>query len=1094
MEATNDNKETKEAKEIKIDENYSSRTIITYGLETVKKISALKVFIFGLRGLGIEVAKNIILNGCQEVSIYDPNIVKINDLGSNFYLSEEDVGKKRRDEACIKKLAELNPYITISQSNIEQKKDIKEYIDKFCEAIKRFNVVVITELQTMFFIAQIDNFCRNNNIKLIYSFCFGLVGYIFVDFGVFHIIDDENGKETGTYLIKSISKDKEGTVVIDNIQGTNNLNIGDGDYVRFKDVEGMVELNDAKKDFMIRLEDFQTFKIGDTSQFSDYIKGGVAYQIKKPVCKQYFDFGLRSAIISDPMHKFNPADYTKKGRPELLYLILTGIHDYYVSHEYKLPELNNQEQADEICKKVKEMYDSTKEQKIPWYAEIQDFDEKLVKNVIKWSAANVQPVCGFFGGIVAQEIIKATGKYIPIDQWFIQDFLEVTENIKDDADRKLKNCRYDDQIAIFGNEIQDKIHKTNIFMIGAGATGCEFLKNFGMMGFCTDKDAKFVVTDNDNIEISNLNRQFLFRKKDVGKSKSLVAIKSVKEMNPEFNGEGLQLKICSETDNVFNEDFWNKQDIVIFAVDSAEARNYIDSKIIYFQKPAIDSGTLGIKARSQVIIPHQTLTYADTKSNSPTTQTKIPMCTLRHFPSLIQHCIEWSRDCFSGYFGDKINTIKLFFSDYDTFKQDIYKKGSPKYQLDSLNDIKIFIDMIVKKDLKKICEYAVDEYTTNFDHKIQQLLISYPPDYKDKNGNDFWVGSKKLPHPIPYNPEDDLCLEYVYKLVFILSHALGIEFSKEEMNKENIKQITKGIKIKEMNKDFEKIDINKEEEDEKNKQNNNQPQQNTEELTIEQIEKNSEEQKKAKEKLEEIFKELDTMKKDDYDFNKICPEEFEKDHDENGHIDFINAGANLRARNYNIDKCDRNITKKIAGNIIPTIITTTATVAGTASMQLYTLLQTHERKYFRNCFMTLSNAFFFFSEPLEPVKMVDEEYSERTRGPIKAIPEGWNIWDTIEIKGPKTCGELIDEFKNKYNVNVDMLAGNGELFLNLLFESAKKKLGLKIEDVYETSKKKKIEKNYLLIQIFGNVPKTEIGGKTFENVSAYIPPIKYYFK
>ena len=1085
--------EEKEPKEIKIDENYQSRTIITYGLETVKKISALKVFIYGLRGVGIEVAKNIILNGCEEVSIYDPNIVKINDLGSNFYLSEEDVGKKRRDEACIKKLAELNPYITISKLNIEERPDIKEYIVQFCEKIKKFNVVVITELQTMFFIAQIDSFCRNNNIKLIYSFCFGLVGYIFVDFGPMHIIDDENGKELGTYLIKSISKDKEGTVVIDNIQGTNNLNIGDGDYVKFKDVEGMVELNDPQKDFMIKLEDYQTFKIGDTSNFSDYIKGGVAYQIKKPILKQYFDFGLRSAIISDPMHKFNPSDYTKKGRPELLYLILTGIHDYYITHEYKLPELNNQEQADEICGKIKEMYNSTKEQKIPWYSEMQDFDEKLVKNVIKWSAANIQPVCGFFGGIVAQEIIKSTGKYIPIDQWFIQDFLEIAENIKDDADRKLKNCRYDDQIAIFGNEIQDKIHKTNIFMIGAGATGCEFLKNFGMMGFCTDKDAKYTVTDNDNIEISNLNRQFLFRKKDVGKSKALVAINSVKEMNPEFNGEGLQLKICPETDNVFNEDFWNKQDIVIFAVDSAEARNYIDSKIIYYQKPAIDSGTLGIKARSQVIIPHQTLTYADTKSNAPTVPTKIPMCTLRHFPSLIQHCIEWSRDCFSGYFGDKINTIKLFFSDYNTFKQDIYRKGSPKFQLDSLNNLKIFIDMIVHKDLKKMCEYAVDEYTINFEHKIQQLLISYPPDYKDKTGNDFWVGSKKIPHPLPYNPDDDLCLEYVFKLVFILSHALGIEFSKEEMNKENIKKITKGIKIKEMDKNFEKIDINKEEEEEKNKE-NNQTQQKKEELSIEEIEKNSEEQKKAKEKLEEIFKELDAINKKDYDPKKICPEEFEKDHDENGHIDFINAGANLRARNYKIDECDRNKTKKIAGNIIPTIITTTATIAGTASMQLYTLLQTHERKYFRNCFMLLSNAFFFFSEPLEPVKMVDTEYSERTRGPMKAIPEGWNIWETIDIKGPKTCGELIDEFKNKYNVNVDMLAGNGELFLNLIFESAKKKLGLKIEDAYESTKKKKIEKNYLLIQVFGNVPKTEIEGKTFENVSAYIPPIKYYFK
>ena len=281
-------------------------------------------------------------------------------------------------------------------------------------------------------------------------------------------------------------------------------------------------------------------------------------------------------------------------------------------------------------------------------------------------------------------------------------------------------------------------------MIGAGATGCEFLKNFGMMGFCTDKNAKYVVTDNDNIEISNLSRQFLFRKKDVGKSKSIVAINSIKEMNPEFNGEGLQLKVCKETENYFNEDFWSKQDFIIFAVDSTEARNYIDSKIIDFQKPAIDSGTSGIEARSQIIIPHQTQTYADTKSNTPTQVTKIPVCTLRHFPSMIQHCIEWSRDCFSGYFGDKINSIKLFFADYNSFKQDISRKGSPKYQLDTLNDIKIFIDMIIKKDLKKICEYAVDEYTKNFDHKIQHLLISYPPDYKDKNGADFWVAQKKF--------------------------------------------------------------------------------------------------------------------------------------------------------------------------------------------------------------------------------------------------------------------------------------------------------------------------------------------------------------
>lgn len=82
------------AQEKKIDEDLNSRAIFTYGLETMQKLSEMKVLIIGMRGLGIEVAKNIILNGLDELSIYDPNPVKINDLGSNFYLSESDVGKK----------------------------------------------------------------------------------------------------------------------------------------------------------------------------------------------------------------------------------------------------------------------------------------------------------------------------------------------------------------------------------------------------------------------------------------------------------------------------------------------------------------------------------------------------------------------------------------------------------------------------------------------------------------------------------------------------------------------------------------------------------------------------------------------------------------------------------------------------------------------------------------------------------------------------------------------------------------------------------------------------------------------------------------
>ena len=76
---------TKNEEEIKVDDDLYSRTIFTYGMETMKKLSTMKVLIVGMRGLGIETAKNIILNGPEEVDIFDPSLVKINDLGSNFF-------------------------------------------------------------------------------------------------------------------------------------------------------------------------------------------------------------------------------------------------------------------------------------------------------------------------------------------------------------------------------------------------------------------------------------------------------------------------------------------------------------------------------------------------------------------------------------------------------------------------------------------------------------------------------------------------------------------------------------------------------------------------------------------------------------------------------------------------------------------------------------------------------------------------------------------------------------------------------------------------------------------------------------------------
>jgi len=71
---------------------------------------------------------------------------------------------------------------------------------------------------------------------------------------------------------------------------------------------------------------------------------------------------------------------------------------------------------------------------------------------------------------------------------------------------------------LLGDEFVDRASRCNSFVVGAGALGCEFIKMFALMGVGTKGET--FVTDDDNIEISNLNRQFLFRRKHVGQNKS----------------------------------------------------------------------------------------------------------------------------------------------------------------------------------------------------------------------------------------------------------------------------------------------------------------------------------------------------------------------------------------------------------------------------------------------------------------------------------------------------------------------------------------------------------------------------------------------
>lgn len=213
--------------------------------------------------------------------------------------------------------------------------------------------------------------------------------------------------------------------------------------------------------------------------------------------------------------------------PEQLHIILNSLYAFHAKH-HRVPRLLNQEDAAELQSIVKE-YLSGKMEIEGEDFKVEKVDEQLVQNVAFFAETQISPVSSFWGGIITQEVVKMTGKYTPLRQWLHHEFFEVLP--EGQVSRTLSNDRYQDYHIIFGDEFVRRASESSSFVIGAGALGCEFIKMFALMGLSTRK-GKLSVTDDDNIEISNLNRQFLFRKQHVGKNKSETACSVGKGINP----------------------------------------------------------------------------------------------------------------------------------------------------------------------------------------------------------------------------------------------------------------------------------------------------------------------------------------------------------------------------------------------------------------------------------------------------------------------------------------------------------------------------------------------------------------------------------
>jgi ubiquitin-activating enzyme E1 len=898
-----------------IDESLYSRQLYAIGKETMQSLINSKVMIVGIDSLATEICKNIILMGVGTITLADGDVkISDNDYG-NYYITENDIGKKRSD-ILGKRLGELNNNCVINK-----------YSGKITEQIiSKYDMIVFIDFKFDEFHFKINEYCRNKNIKTIFTQSRGFFGFIFCDFCNYKT-NDQNGEKIKSGLILSCNDKICVTDKDHDMTNNTKISINNNIYEIIKVIN--------TREFVI---DKEPDNLGEYQEIKDILQ---------------LNYKSLQESIKEPEFIFT--DFSDFDAPLKL-------------HDINVKILSNQ-------------YDKL------------NLEDTFTQKILGGYDGQLTPVNSIIGGLVAHNIISGlSNKYTPIKQWLYYDCIKICIP---NHDNKLKYiAKYKNQVKVIGTELQEKINNTKLFIVGSGAIGCEHLKNFSMMGI-----NKQIITDMDIIEKSNLSRQFLFRNTDIGKYKAEVASIKAKKMNSNVNIEYKLNRVGTDTENIFDDKFYSNIDIIVNALDNINARLYMDNKAIEYQKPLLESGTIGLKGNTQVIIPNKTESYGSTTDKA---EDQIPICTLKNFPYEIAHCIQWAREQFESLF-------VLPFQTYNKLKK-FQNENKLQEKLDKMMPNEIY-DMyqhleIIKNNPKyALCNF----FNNNYRQKINDLITKYPENHVTENGEKFWSGTRKFPNVIDYDESSPVCKDLTESFIKIMKHIGFLSENNEYTN------LVINISLTETN-------------------NANIATTSDEEKLIKETELNLMNIDEMKTNI------IQLITQSIWKYNEI---EFEKDDDNNGHIKFITACSNIRAQNYSINTSSEFETKGIAGKIIPALATTTAIVSGLVAIELYKLINDKDNyniENFKNTFTSLGISFMGSSEPVS----------------CKSTKVGnlnITLWTKLYYKN-MNISDLIDILRNTYNVDTDIIMyNNTAIYTSYMLENKKKEILNK--DIYKLLGKNK---------------------------------------
>jgi ubiquitin-activating enzyme E1 len=293
-------------------------------------------------------------------------------------------------------------------------------------------------------------------------------------------------------------------------------------------------------------------------------------------------------------------------------------------------------------------------------------------------------------------------------------------------------------------------------------------------------------------------------------------------------------------------------------------------------------------------------------------------------------------------------------------------------------------------------------FAAHFEHNILQLLHNFPADFTDKaTGAKFWSGTKRAPSAAAFDARDELHRAFIVHATRLTAENYGLALPAGWDAPAALERALAAVAVPDFAPKAVRI---------KSGEND---------TTEEGAEDDGPICDAAAARLRQLAESLGAEGLRAF---RLAPAEFEKDDDENGHVDFIAAASNLRARNYLIKEASRFDVKMTAGKIIPAVGTTTCSVTGLVCVEFYKVVAGARLEHFRNSFLNLGVNVFSMGEPAGPKRTRSKKYDEISMGPVRAFPEGFSRWDRLAVReGDLTCRGFCEWMKRTHSLDVSMI-------------------------------------------------------------------------